>query len=97
MGVKAALVAFFVLSASVHCPTSSLWLAADHCYSVMASGRDGSNQVGGASGMRVDRNGGRMFEAIIVEPTELQPWRTVYMVATTYRQLLCKAHLGREQ
>ena len=33
------------------------------------------------SGMRVDRNGdrpGRMFEAIIVELTELQPWCSVY-------------------
>ena len=47
IGVKAALVAFFVLSASVQRLTSGLWLAADHRYSVMAIGRASSNQVGG--------------------------------------------------
>ena len=45
------------------------------------SRRDGSNQVGGTKECGVDRNGdrpGRMFKAIIVEPTELQPLRSVY-------------------
>ena len=50
-----------VLGGSLKCPTSGLWLPADHCYLVMASGRAGSNQVGGIkerpSEMQGDCNG----------------------------------------
>ena len=56
--IKATLLAFLsVLRASVQCLTSTLWLAADHSYSVMALGHTCSNQVGGPSGMRVECNG----------------------------------------
>ena len=44
--VKAAFLAFFVLSARQQRPASGLWLAANCRYSVLASGRTDSNQVG---------------------------------------------------
>ena len=46
IGIKAAFLAFIVHSTGLQCPMSGLWLAADHRYSVMASSRANSNEVG---------------------------------------------------
>ena len=45
-GVKDAYFAFTAHRVAQQCPTSSLWLADDCHYSVMASGHANSNQVG---------------------------------------------------
>ena len=75
--------AFFMHSTMLKHPTSGLWLAADRHYLVMDSGCAGSNSVGVtetvkyANDHHYDRPR-RKFKALIVEPTELQPRRSVY-------------------